>query len=118
MPTTLAGTSQSLLGQCREALQSQQGILGNGMQYGAVPLTGHTRVSSFLALREPRQTVFELGGRGWREGAEASSRPTTTNSFTLSSKTQTVQLLVNLAFSWETDIQNVRPAQTKQWLPS
>lgn len=45
MPTTLAGTSQALLGHCCEALQSQQGILGNRMQHEAASPTGLPRVS-------------------------------------------------------------------------
>lgn len=35
---------------------------------------------------------FWIGSKRWREGVEASSRPTTTNLFAVSSKTQTVQL--------------------------
>lgn len=37
MPSALGRSSQALLGHCCEALQSQQGILGNGMQHDAAP---------------------------------------------------------------------------------
>lgn len=69
MPSALGRSSQALLGHCCEALQSQQGILGNGMQHDAAPLRprpppGLVGVSLLLALQALRQAVSELGGKG------------------------------------------------------
>lgn len=66
-------------------------MLGNGMQNDAA-LHLIPWASGFLALLQPSQVVWELWGSGWRDGVEASSKPTTTNSLTLSNKAQTVQL--------------------------
>lgn len=88
---TLARYSLVPLGHQSRTLQRQPGMLGNGMQNDAA-LHLIPWASRFLALLQPRQVVWELWGSGWRDGVEASSKPTTTNSLTLSNKAQTVQL--------------------------
>lgn len=121
-PTTLARTSQTLQGHCCEAPQSQQGILGNGMQHDAVltPLTSPVspRVSGFLALQQLRQAVFELGGKRVERRARLPLGQPQLIHLLCPAKPRQCNYLVNLALSWETNFQNVRPAQTKQWLPS
>lgn len=120
MPSALARSSKALLRHCCEALQSQQGILGNGMQHDAVPPpTGLLGVSSLLALQALRQAVSELGGKGGEKGRRLPlGQPQLTHSL-CPAKLRRCNYLVNLALSWETDFQNGgRPAQTKQWLPS
>lgn len=71
MPTTLAGSSEALLGHCCKDPTGPQGILGGGMQNDVPP---PPQALGFWTGRA-RQVCFAPGGKGRRRAEASSSQP-------------------------------------------